>query len=81
MKWLPFACSLAAVLLPMLTLVAIVAWEYGSAARHTIEAQRLDVANNLRILIEAAKAREATGAGAGSADSGSPAAPRNPYAS
>jgi hypothetical protein len=43
---------IAAVLLPMLTLVAIVAWEYGSAARHTIEAQRLDVANNLRILID-----------------------------
>jgi hypothetical protein len=35
-----------------LTLVAIVAWEYGTAARHTIEAQRLDVANNLRILID-----------------------------
>ena len=43
---------IAAILLPMLTLVAIVAWEYGTAARHTIEAQRLDVANNLRILID-----------------------------
>ena len=27
---------IAAILLPMLTLVAIVAWEYGTAARHTI---------------------------------------------
>jgi hypothetical protein len=43
---------IAAILLPMLTLVAIVAWEYGSAARRTIEAQRLDVANNLTILID-----------------------------
>jgi hypothetical protein len=43
---------IAAILLPMLALVAIVAWEYGTAARHTIEAQRLDVANNLRILID-----------------------------
>jgi hypothetical protein len=43
---------IAAILLPMLTLVAIVAWEYGTAARHTLEAQRLDVANNLRILID-----------------------------
>ena len=43
---------IAAILLPMLTLVAIVAWEYGTAARRTIEAQRLDVANNLRILID-----------------------------
>jgi hypothetical protein len=43
---------IAAIMLPMLTLVAIVAWEYGTAARHTIEAQRLDVANNLRILID-----------------------------
>jgi len=43
---------IAAIMLPMLMLVAIVAWEYGTAARHTIEAQRLDVANNLRILID-----------------------------
>ena len=43
---------IAAILLPMLALVAILAWQYGTAARHTIEAQRLDVANNLRIMID-----------------------------
>ena len=40
------------VMLPMLILVAIISWNYGEAARHTIEARRLDVANNIRILID-----------------------------
>lgn len=43
---------IAVVLLPMLVLVAIVAWNYGHAARRTIEAQRLDIANNIRIMID-----------------------------
>ncbi len=43
---------IAAVMLPMLTLVAIVAWDYGKAAQRTIEAQRLDVANNIKIMID-----------------------------
>jgi hypothetical protein len=43
---------IAAIMLPMLALVAIVARDYGTAARRTIEAERLDVANNIRILIE-----------------------------
>ncbi len=43
---------IAAMLLPMLALVAIVARDYGLAARRTIEAQRLDVANNIKILID-----------------------------
>jgi hypothetical protein len=42
----------AAVMLPMLVLVGIVAWDYGHAARRTIEAERLDVANNLRNMID-----------------------------
>ncbi len=43
---------IAAIMLPMLTLVAIIAWDYGKAAQRTIEAQRLDVANNIKILID-----------------------------
>ena len=43
---------IAAIMLPMLILIAIVARDYGSAARRTIEAQRLDVASNIKILIE-----------------------------
>jgi hypothetical protein len=43
---------IAAILLPMLALVAIIAWDYGTAARRTIEAQRLDVAGNLEIMID-----------------------------
>jgi Cache domain len=43
---------IAAIMLPMLILIAIVAKDYGSAARRTIEAQRLDVASNIKILIE-----------------------------
>ena len=43
---------IAAIMLPMLVLVAIVAWDYGTAARRTIEAERLDVANNIKSLID-----------------------------
>ena len=43
---------IAVVMLPMLVLVTIIAWDYGNAARRTIEAQRLDVANNIKILID-----------------------------
>jgi HAMP domain-containing protein len=43
---------IAAIMLPMLALVAIVARDYGLAARRTIEAQRLDVASNIRILMD-----------------------------
>lgn len=42
----------AAIMLPMLVLVAIVAWNYGHAAQRTIEAERLDVANNIKNLID-----------------------------
>ena len=42
---------IAVIMLPMLLLVTIMAWDYGTAARRTIEAQRLDVANNIKILI------------------------------
>ena len=42
----------AAIMLPMLALVAIVAWDYGHAARRTIEAQRLDVASNIKMLVD-----------------------------
>jgi hypothetical protein len=45
------ALLIAVIMLPMLALVTIVAWDYGTAARRTIEAQRLDVANNIKILI------------------------------
>jgi hypothetical protein len=43
---------IAAIMLPMLALVATVAWDYGVAARSTIEAERLDVANNLKFMID-----------------------------
>ena len=43
---------IAVVMLPMLALVTIVSWDYGTAARRTIEAQRLDVANNIKIMID-----------------------------
>ena len=33
---------IAAVILPMLALAGVLAWYYGSAARQTIEAERLD---------------------------------------
>lgn len=43
---------LAATLVPMLALASVLAWYYGDAARRTIEAQRLDVANNVTNLID-----------------------------
>jgi hypothetical protein len=43
---------IAAILVPMLVLVAYLAWHYGSASRRTIEAQRLDVVSNLTHLID-----------------------------
>ena len=43
---------IAAILAPMLALAGVLAWHYGVAARQTIEAQRLDVANNLTNLID-----------------------------
>jgi hypothetical protein len=43
---------IAAIILPMMALVAILAWDYGAAGRRTIEAQRLDAANNLFYLMD-----------------------------
>jgi len=43
---------IAAILLPMLVLATVLAWQYAAASRRTIEAERLDVANNLTDLIE-----------------------------
>jgi hypothetical protein len=43
---------IAAIILPMMTLVAILAWDYGAAGRRTIEAERLDAANNLMHLMD-----------------------------
>lgn len=43
---------LAVTLVPMLALAGVLAWYYGDAARRTIEAQRLDVANNITILLD-----------------------------
>ncbi len=43
---------IAAIIVPMMLLVAILAWDYGAAGRRTIEAQRLDVANNLMHLMD-----------------------------
>jgi len=43
---------IAAILVPMMALVAILAWDYGAAGRRTIEAQRLDAANNLLHLMD-----------------------------
>jgi hypothetical protein len=43
---------IAATILPMMALVAILAWDYGAAGRRTIEAERLDVANNLMHLMD-----------------------------
>jgi hypothetical protein len=43
---------IAAVLIPMLAQVAVLAWYYGVACQQTIEAQRLDVANNLIYLVD-----------------------------
>ena len=43
---------IAAVLVPMLVLAGVLAWHYADAERRTIEAQRVDVANNLVHLID-----------------------------
>ncbi|MBY0323665.1 MAG: cache domain-containing protein [Reyranella sp.] len=43
---------IVAVIVPMMVLVAILAWDYGTAGRRTIEAQRLDAANNLKHLVD-----------------------------
>jgi HAMP domain-containing protein len=43
---------IASIMLPMLALVATIAWDYGTAARRTIEAERLDVANNMKFMID-----------------------------
>jgi len=43
---------IAAVLVPMLVLAGVLAWHYADAERRTVEAQRVDVANNLRHLID-----------------------------
>lgn len=43
---------IAAAILPMLVLAGVLAWYYGSAARQTIAAERLDVANNLANLMD-----------------------------
>jgi hypothetical protein len=43
---------IAAVLVPMLVLAGVLAWHYGDAERRTIEAQRIDVVNNLVHLID-----------------------------
>jgi ligand-binding sensor protein len=40
------------IIVPMMVLVAILAWDYGAAGRRTIEAERLDVANNLKHLMD-----------------------------
>ena len=43
---------IGAIIMPMMVLVAILAWDYGAAGRRTIEAERLDVANNLTHLMD-----------------------------
>jgi hypothetical protein len=43
---------LAAILLPMMALVGVLAWDYGVAERRTIEAERLDAASNLMHLMD-----------------------------
>jgi hypothetical protein len=43
---------IAAILLPMIVLVAYLAWHYGGAGRRIIEAERLDVVSNLTHLID-----------------------------
>jgi HAMP domain-containing protein len=40
------------IIVPMMLLVAILAWDYGAAGRRTIEAERLDAANNLMHLMD-----------------------------
>lgn len=43
---------IAAAILPMLVLAGVLAWYYGMAARQTIAAERLDVANNIANLLD-----------------------------
>ena len=43
---------IAAVIVPMMVLVAILAWDYGTAGRRTIEAERLDTVNNVKHLMD-----------------------------
>lgn len=43
---------IVAIIVPMMVLVGILAWDFGAAGRRTIEAERLDVANNLRHLAD-----------------------------
>ncbi|MBV8392719.1 MAG: cache domain-containing protein [Alphaproteobacteria bacterium] len=43
---------IAAILVPMLILAGMLAWHYANASRRTIEAERLDVVNNLTYLID-----------------------------
>src|SRR5476651_1196495 len=43
---------IAAILVPMLVLAVVLAWHYADAARHTIEAERLDVTSNMTDLID-----------------------------
>ena len=43
---------IAAAILPMLVLAGVLAWYYGSAARQTIAAERLDIANNLANMLD-----------------------------
>jgi hypothetical protein len=43
---------IAAVMVPMLILAGVLGWHYGDAERRTIEAQRIDVVNNLVHLID-----------------------------
>jgi hypothetical protein len=43
---------IAAILVPMLVLAGVLAWHYANASRRTVEAVRLDVANNLTYLID-----------------------------
>jgi hypothetical protein len=43
---------IAAVIVPMMMLVAILAWDYGTAGRRTIEAERLDAVNNVKHLMD-----------------------------
>src|SRR5215831_10416007 len=43
---------IAGIMVPMVAQVAVIAWYFGVACQQTIEAQRLDVANNLSYLID-----------------------------
>ena len=43
---------IVAIILPMLVLVVILAWDYGAAGRRVIEAERLDAASDLMLLTD-----------------------------